>query len=397
MAARTLPALENAPGTGGPQECGMGSARSRRDPRMPLLAAIGLLAASLAAAPAAGDVALSPAAARPGDAVLIRLARPGTGPEPGGTLGDRTLSFWRKGGELWAIAGLPIETPPGSLPVDVAWSGPDPRRASAALEVVEPGFRSRTLSVAPRFVEPPPEAAARIAADHAAFADAYARPFGPPLFAGSFGWPRRARTNGRYGDQRVLNGKKDSVHYGLDISGPRGAAIAASNDGEVVLVRDCYYSGNTVVLWHGADLFTLYFHLDRISVRAGERVRKGQRIGTLGSTGRSTGPHLHWSARVGGLLVDPESLLAIDFVRGTAQARQGARPPPAQRELLPPPDPGPPAVAPAPAGEADPIAARSVPPQAAPAGAAGGAPGPSQDPAAAPGAVAPATGAAAPR
>ena len=298
-----------------------------------------------AAPTAASDVLLAPQIARPGDAVLVRLRVPREGPEPTATLAGRPLHFWPHGEERWAVAALPLETPPGPVRLEVAAAAPGEASATT-LEVVEPGFPSRALHVAPRFVSPPARVKARIARDRRAFAAAYARPFSAPLFSGNFDWPRRARTNGRFGDQRVFNGKKESVHYGLDIDGPRGAPIHAANDGEVVLARDCYYSGNTVVVWHGADLFTLYFHLDRIDVGAGTKVRRGDRLGVIGSTGRSTGPHLHWSARAAGLLVDPESLLGIDFGTGSAPARH-AGPPPAEPREEPPAPAVPPETAPA--------------------------------------------------
>jgi murein DD-endopeptidase MepM/ murein hydrolase activator NlpD len=330
-----------------------------------------LLAALLAAAgPDASGAVLAPSVARPGDVVLVRVRTPDGAP-PAATLAGRPLLFWARGGESWAVAGLPIETPPGPVRLELSGAAPgDP--PAATLEVVEPGFPSRSLTVAQRFVEPPRRVKARIARDQAAFAAAYARPPGPPLFSGSFDWPRRARTTGRFGDQRVLNGTKKIVHYGLDIAGPRGAPVVAANDGEVVLARDCYYSGKTVVVWHGADLFTLYFHLDRMLVRPGAKVEKGQRLGRLGSTGRSTGPHLHWSARAGGLLVDPESLLAIDFASGEAPPRRAGPPPepPAAPEQAPaevPPVAHDPAAAPTAAPEAAPAAPVSpVPPGAAP-------------------------------
>jgi hypothetical protein len=316
-----------------------------------------LVAALLAAAgPDASGAVLAPSVARPGDAVLVRV-RTREGAPPAATLAGKPLQFWARGAESWALAGLPIETPPGPIHLELSGAAPGAPPA-ATLEVVEPGFPSRSLTVAQRFVEPPRRVKARIARDQAAFAAAYARPFAPPLFSGSFDWPRRARTTGRFGDQRVLNGTKKIVHYGLDISGPRGAPVLAANDGEVVLARDCYYSGKTVVVWHGADLFTLYFHLDRLLVRPGAKVAKGRRVGLLGSTGRSTGPHLHWSARVGGLLVDPESLLAIDFASGEAPPRPG---PPAE----PPAPPAPPAEVPPVAH--DPAAAPTAAPEATPA------------------------------
>jgi len=300
-------------------------------------------AQAAAPAPAAARPApvLAPAVARPGDAVLVRVALPPGAQAPAGTLAGRPLSFWRVGDEAWALGALPLETPPGPATAEIRAGELEGGRAVATLEVVEPGFPSRALNVAPRFVVPPASARQRIARDRRAFAAAYARPFTPPRFDGPFAWPRQDRVGGRFGDQRVFNGRKESVHYGLDVSGPRGAPVHASNDGEVVLARDAYFSGKTVALWHGAGVFTLYFHLDRIDVRAGAKVRRGEPLGVIGSTGRSTGPHLHWSARVAGLLVDPESLLGIDFPTGTAPPRR-AGPPPAEPDATaegPDPDP----------------------------------------------------------
>jgi murein DD-endopeptidase MepM/ murein hydrolase activator NlpD len=287
-----------------------------------------LLALLAVAAPA--PVELGPEVARPGDAVLVRVRAPG---QPAGTLAGRPLSFWRRGDSAWAVGALPIETPPGPAGVEIALPG-EPAFATT-LTVVEPGFRSKSIHVPERYVVPPEKERARIERDRRAFAVAWRQPFAPPLFAGRFEWPRTDPTGGRFGDKRILNGKKESVHYGIDIGSPRGAPVHASNDGEVVLARDCYYSGKTVVLWHGADLFTLYFHLDRLSVKRGQKIRRGEALGVVGSTGRSTGPHLHWSAKVGALYVDPESLLGIDFASGTASPRRAGPPP------EPPPEPAP--------------------------------------------------------
>jgi murein DD-endopeptidase MepM/ murein hydrolase activator NlpD len=281
-----------------------------------------LLSSFLALAAAAPPVALGPEVARPGDAVLVRVHAPAN---PSGSLAGRPLAFWRRGDEAWALGALPIETPPGPAAVEVVLPG-EPAFATT-LTVVEPGFRSKSIRVPERYVVPPEKERVRIERDRRAFAAAWRQPFAPPLFAAGFEWPRPEETGGRFGDKRVLNGKKASVHYGIDIGAARGSPVHAANDGQVVLARDCYYSGKTVVLWHGADLFTLYFHLDRLSVKRGQRVRRGDTIGVVGSTGRSTGPHLHWSAKVGPLYVDPESLLAIDFAAGTAPPRRAGQPP----------------------------------------------------------------------
>ncbi|HEX9399909.1 MAG TPA: M23 family metallopeptidase [Anaeromyxobacter sp.] len=315
--------------------------------RAPLLLVVLLAGAAPASAADENGIVLAPAVARPGDAVLVRVTLPPARPPPTATLAGRPLQLWRKGDELWSVAALPLETPSGTAAVELVWGTLDMARSSATLEVVEPGFPSKALTVAPKFVTPPASVKARIARDKRAFAAAYDRPFTPPLFAARFAWPHDGAHHGRYGDQRVFNGKKESVHYGLDIDAPRGAPVRAANDGEVVLARSCFYSGNTVVLWHGADLFTLYFHMDRLDVRPGARVRQGDPLGVVGSTGRSTGPHLHWSARAAGLLVDPESLMGIDFVAGTAPPRRAGPPPAAPRKEPPAPATPPEAVAPA--------------------------------------------------
>jgi murein DD-endopeptidase MepM/ murein hydrolase activator NlpD len=274
----------------------------------PLALLLPALAAAAAAAAPAPELELEPAAARPGDAVLVTVRGAASEPRAGSVAG-RPLRFWRDG-DLWhALAALPTETPPGPAPVEVVLA--DGTLLPHAFPIREPGFRATALSVEPRFVEPPPEVKQRIEDDRAAFAAAYARPFSPPMFTAPFELPRRAPFSGRYGDARVFNGNKASVHYGLDVTGPVGAPIAASNAGEVVLVRDGYLSGNAVVLWHGAGVFTVYFHLSRVDVRSGQQVARGEVIGALGGTGRATGPHLHWSVRVDGLYVDPQSLLRL--------------------------------------------------------------------------------------
>jgi len=289
-----------------------------------------ILLAALAAPPAgAATLSVSPSSARPGDVVLVSVE--GAEVAPSGTLAGRTLAFWGAGGKWHALAPLPLETPVGTASAEVLAGEP----LAAGLEVVEPAFRSTTLSVPPRFVEPPPRAKRRIAADRKAFKEAFDRPFEPPRFDGPFDWPRRADSTGRFGDRRTFNGKQASVHYGLDLDGPVGAPVLSSNGGTVVLTRDCYMSGRTVVLWHGAGVFSLYFHLSEIEVAAGQTVGRGDLVGRVGATGRVTGPHLHWSVKVDGLYVDPESILRIDPTAAAApEAAPGTDAPPGT-------DPGP--------------------------------------------------------
>lgn len=262
---------------------------------------------------AAPAVALHPARAKPGDAVLVVVR--GAAAPPAAAVAGRDLVFFRARRGWAAFAGLPVETPAGPVAIAATVPAGDgrSREARASLEVEAPAFRHQELTVAQRFVEPPaPEVQARIDEDHRAFAHAFAQPAAPPLFTRPFALPRRARITARFGEERSLNdGAKRSQHYGTDLAGKVGDPVSAANDGEVVLVRDCWASGLTVILWHGAGVYSTYFHLSRARVREGEHVRRGQRLGQVGRSGRVTGPHLHWGVKVGDLYVDPESVLRL--------------------------------------------------------------------------------------
>jgi murein DD-endopeptidase MepM/ murein hydrolase activator NlpD len=97
----------------------------------------------------------------------------------------------------------------------------------------------------------------------------------------------------------------------VDIAAPYGSPVKASNSGRVVLARDLYFSGNTVIIDHGLGLFTFYCHFSRLKVSRGDMVKKGAVIALAGSTGRSTGAHLHWGVKLLGSRVDPVALLSL--------------------------------------------------------------------------------------
>jgi murein DD-endopeptidase MepM/ murein hydrolase activator NlpD len=245
---------------------------------------------------------------------------------PSGALAGRPLRFWPAGPGRWqAAAPLPTETTPG---LAIAGVRVDDLLLTPELEIEPPRFASTRLAVPPRFLEPPAAARRRMALDQAAIQRAYDHPFGPPLLKGPLAVPLDAEPSGRFGDTRVYNGKTQGVHYGLDLPAPAGTPVGAAGDGEVVLARDCYMSGLTVLIWHGAGIFSASFHLSRMEVAVGQAVRRGQVIGRVGSTGRSTGPHLHWGVKVGGLWVDPVSAARLELAPGDISAPATPGPPP---------------------------------------------------------------------
>ncbi|MBO9715683.1 MAG: M23 family metallopeptidase [Pseudoxanthomonas sp.] len=164
----------------------------------------------------------------------------------------------------------------------------------------------RVDGVPPKTVEPPPEIAERIRREQAQVTAARARDDDRVDFAKPFAWPVQGRISGRFGNQRVYNGKPGSQHSGMDIAAPAGTPVLAPAAGIVTFAApDLYLTGGTLLLDHGFGISSNFLHLSRIDVRVGERVEQGQVIGAVGATGRATGPHLHWGMNWFDVRIDP--------------------------------------------------------------------------------------------
>jgi len=133
------------------------------------------------------------------------------------------------------------------------------------------------------------------------------------LWEGQFILPLPNPLSTPFGTQRIFNKTTVSIHRGLDIKGKEGEKIYASNHGRVALTEELFFGGNTVILDHGSGIFTIYMHLSRFNVRPGDLVSKKDVIGFVGSTGRSTGPHLHFGVKVAGINTSPTSIAALDL------------------------------------------------------------------------------------
>ena len=114
-----------------------------------------------------------------------------------------------------------------------------------------------------------------------------------------------------FGKARVYNDTLNGYHSGTDFRAKVGTQLRASNDGVVVLVKDRFYSGGTVVIDHGHGIYTCYFHMSKFNVKKSQKIKKGEVIGLSGQSGRVSGPHLHFAVRVGGVQVDPLQFLTL--------------------------------------------------------------------------------------
>jgi murein DD-endopeptidase MepM/ murein hydrolase activator NlpD len=132
-----------------------------------------------------------------------------------------------------------------------------------------------------------------------------------PLWDGAFLEPTKGKVTGRFGSRRVINGQTKRPHSGEDIAAPQGTLVHAINKGTVVATVDHFFSGKGVIIDHGVGLFSMYFHLSEIDVQPGQSLKKGEALGKVGSTGRATGPHLHWGIRLNGARVNPYALTTL--------------------------------------------------------------------------------------
>lgn len=195
----------------------------------------------------------------------------------------------------------------------------------AVLELILPEgtLARRTLAIAqrsydiqridglqPEKVTPPEEVLARIANERAMVAEARQADRPEPWFETGFVWPVVGPISGVYGSQRILNGEPKWPHFGVDVAVPVGTPVVAPADGLVVLVHDdMYYSGGTVLLDHGYGLTSSYLHLHEVLVEEGQMLRQGERLGSVGATGRVTGAHLDWRFNWFDQRLDPELIV----------------------------------------------------------------------------------------
>ena len=178
-----------------------------------------------------------------------------------------------------------------------------------SLQVVQKVRPEERLNLPERMVSPTADDLARINRDSALLEATFAGR-SPRLWT-SFQRPVTGSVSSTFGKRRILNGRPKSPHSGVDFREPAGTPVRGISNGRVVLVEEMYYTGQTVVVDHGEGLFSLYAHLSSASVSAGHNIRKGDVIGRVGSTGRSTGPHLHLGVKLLGERIDPLALVAF--------------------------------------------------------------------------------------
>jgi murein DD-endopeptidase MepM/ murein hydrolase activator NlpD len=255
--------------------------------------------------------------------ITVELEHPAT--RVTGNFVNKPIAFFADATDkkTWhALAGVDLEATPGDYGLDITATLAGGRLAHSTQQVtIAAGdFKTGDITVAENYVNPSDTEQKQIAQDEVLKKRAYAHGALHPLWSGDFIKPVNAPSTPSFGESRILNEEKTSLHTGTDFPVPEASPVLASNSGTVVLVRDLFYEGNTVIVDHGLGVFTVYLHMSRIDVREGDKLAKGAKLGLSGASGRVTGPHLHLGVRWNGGWVDPVQLLGLTLPKTSPAA-----------------------------------------------------------------------------
>lgn len=214
----------------------------------------------------------------------------------------------REAGRWIAIVGIPLGADRGAkLPLEVRYADQRSRRIEIAVNRKK--YASQRLSVPPEQADLPAEQLARYEQERKHLQEVL-RTFSDAAPASlAMREPVAGRRSGSFGLRRIINGAPRSPHSGMDIAASTGDPVAAANAGRVIDVGEYLFLGRTVILDHGQGLLSLYAHLSETDAAVGQTVAAGVTIGKVGTTGRATGPHLHFSVYLNAAAVDPALFL----------------------------------------------------------------------------------------
>jgi murein DD-endopeptidase MepM/ murein hydrolase activator NlpD len=231
---------------------------------------------------------LVPDNAAPGDVVLVRHNEPGSI-----TWLNKTYTLQPYGTGYFTYLPITMSAKPGKYPI-----------GDQTLTIEPKKFETQYLKVTAQ-MESMKQDAGRIAADQKKIDLARSKSEPEFLFSGPFVQPVEGILTTPYGHTRYVNGKYDSSHMAIDLAAKEGTPIKATNDGVVALAETLYLTGNAIYIDHGMGLFSQYAHLSELRVKTGDRVKQGDIIGLVGTTGFSTGPHLHFTFWAHNVQVNP--------------------------------------------------------------------------------------------
>jgi len=242
----------------------------------------------------------------PGDVVLLRV-KDASPSAQAMFLKKKLTLFSRADSNLIALVPIDVYTKPDIYELQVSDGN---IKETVTIKVSPHEFRTTKLTVSEEKVTLSPESEKRVAREYQLQQKIWQK-HTQPEWEGNFMKPLDSEISTEFGVKRIMNEKKTSVHRGADFRGKSGTPVKSINSGKVVLAEDLFYGGNTLIVDHGMGLYSVYMHLSKIDTSKGDTVSKGQVVGRVGMSGRTTGPHLHLSVKLNGVSVNPESLFKL--------------------------------------------------------------------------------------
>ncbi len=225
---------------------------------------------------------------------------------------DATLTFGKKSIPILRhpvdtskrIAFIPVNyrSKPGIKKVHITYQGGE---KIVDINITPGNYRSETITVAPSKVTPNKKQRERTSREYHEAMKIYGTFTPQRYWSRPFITPMDSHITSTFGTARMYNQTLKSYHSGTDFRAPIGTPLHATNDGVVVIAKDRYYAGKSVVIDHGEGLYSCYYHLSKIDVNTGDMIKQGEVIGLSGMSGRVTGPHLHYAIMLHGTQVDP--------------------------------------------------------------------------------------------
>ena len=249
---------------------------------------------------------ISPRKIVPGGIMVVTVKNAPEGVE--GSFNGRQLHFNPAKGSYKAAAGIDLNAEPGVYPLSVTAAG---KTLTRTIKIAKKAYPVQRLTLPEDKVVLSPENEARVEREQKALSAIWPVE-SIRIWNGRFIDPLPGKEiTTPFGVRRIINKIPKNSHSGIDLAAETGEAVRAPNDGVVVLVDDQFFSGNSLIVDHGQGIYSMFFHLSKISVRPGQAVTKGDVIGLVGATGRVTGSCLHWGVRMQGAKVDPLQLIKL--------------------------------------------------------------------------------------
>lgn len=247
-------------------------------------------------------MALPEQSAIPGGVVIVSLSADNLA-KPTVTYRKKRVAVVKYEGQWVALVGVPLSAKIGMQRLAVSQAGISSR---ALFEIEDKAYPTQHITIKDkRKVNPNKFDMTRINSESAKIRSALRHWTDKEALPVPFAWPIEGRVSGLFGRRRVFNGQARRPHSGMDIAAPTGTEIHAPAEGIVRETGNYFFNGNTVFIDHGQGLVTMFCHLDRIDVNAGDKIEQGHVIGTVGATGRVTGPHLHLGVSLNDARVEP--------------------------------------------------------------------------------------------